>query len=68
KVARDKDRARVRRGSNKDAAARSRTEPYGDSEGDADGAEEMRECDTCGAFVATRGARSCGRDDCPYPG
>ena len=22
----------------------------------------------CGAFVAARGAKSCGREDCPYPG
>ncbi len=31
-------------------------------------AEEMVECAVCGAFVAVRGAKSCGRDDCPYPG
>ncbi len=31
-------------------------------------AEEMVECAVCGAFVAVRGAKSCGLDDCPYPG
>ncbi len=31
-------------------------------------AEEMIECAVCGAFVAVRGAKSCGRDDCPYQG
>ncbi len=31
-------------------------------------AEEMVECAVCGAFVAVRGAKSCGEDTCPYPG
>ena len=31
-------------------------------------AEEMVECPTCGAFVATTGAKSCGKEECPYPG
>ena len=31
-------------------------------------AEEMVECPTCGAFVATTGAKSCGKAECPYPG
>ncbi len=31
-------------------------------------AEEMVECAVCGAFVAVREAKACGRDDCPYPG
>jgi len=30
--------------------------------------EEMVECATCGAFVASRGAKACGKDNCPYPG
>ena len=30
--------------------------------------EDMIACPTCGIFVSARGARSCGRDDCPYPG
>jgi len=63
KIKREKDRARVRRGAKTGGAARMRA----DSDDDADDAEEMRECDACGSFVATRGARSCGRDDCPYP-
>jgi hypothetical protein len=33
-----------------------------------DGAEDMFECNACGAFVAAKGTRSCGRADCPYPG
>ena len=30
--------------------------------------EEMERCAACGTYVAVRGAASCGRDDCPYPG
>jgi uncharacterized protein len=29
--------------------------------------EDMVACPVCGTFVAARGARSCGRNDCPYP-
>jgi hypothetical protein len=29
-------------------------------------AEDMIECSVCGAYVAARGAVSCGRGDCPY--
>ena len=32
------------------------------------GAEEMVECTVCRAFVAVQGAKSCGREDCPYSG
>jgi len=35
---------------------------------DSDGVEDMIACPTCGDFVTARGARSCGRGDCPYPG
>ena len=31
-------------------------------------AEEMVECPACGAFVAATGAKSCGKEECPYPG
>lgn len=31
-------------------------------------AEEMVACELCGTFVPARNARSCGRDDCPWPG
>ena len=31
------------------------------------GAEDMIECKVCNAYV-TRGAKSCGRDDCPFSG
>jgi len=42
--------------------------PAGPSEGAAADAEDMVECAVCGAFVPARGAKSCGRADCPYPG
>lgn len=29
---------------------------------------DMVACATCGDFVLARGTRSCGRDNCPYPG
>ena len=32
------------------------------------GAEDMVACRVCGTYVASTGTRSCGRDDCPYPG
>jgi hypothetical protein len=53
------------------AKAKLRRQASGDSSsasGAIDDAEEMVECDVCGAFVAVRGAKSCGLDDCPYPG
>ena len=28
--------------------------------------EEMEPCPACGAYVASRKARNCGRPDCPY--
>jgi len=31
-------------------------------------AVEMVQCKTCGDYVPSSNARSCGRDDCPYPG
>ncbi len=40
----------------------------GGSGAPAGDAEEMVECPACGAFVAARGGKTCGRDDCPYPG
>lgn len=33
---------------------------------DAGQAEDMAPCPKCGAYVAARGATSCGRSDCPY--
>lgn len=36
--------------------------------GSPEAAETMTECKTCGSFIAASGARSCGRDACPYPG
>jgi uncharacterized protein len=31
-------------------------------------AEDLIPCGSCGDYVPARGARNCGRDDCPYPG
>ena len=31
-------------------------------------AVDMVKCATCGDFVAAKGASSCGKDGCPYPG
>lgn len=31
-------------------------------------AVDMTQCPACGDYVPAKGARSCGRDDCPYPG
>ncbi len=58
-----------------EAKAKLRRQASGDASGGSGGAsgatvdaEEMVECAACGAFVAARGATSCGREDCPYPG
>jgi len=34
--------------------------------GTAGEAEDLVQCPKCGAYVAARGATSCGRSDCPY--
>ena len=31
-------------------------------------AADLIPCETCGDYVPARGARGCGRADCPYPG
>lgn len=31
-------------------------------------AVDMTQCPTCGDYVQAKGAKSCGRADCPYPG
>jgi hypothetical protein len=38
------------------------------SDAPADAIEDMVACATCGDFVPAKGARACGRDNCPYPG
>lgn len=38
-----------------------------ETQGSADPVEDMVRCKVCDSFVASRGARSCGRTDCPYP-
>lgn len=40
----------------------------GRSKSDDADIETMIECKVCGSFVASGNARSCGREDCPYPG
>lgn len=36
--------------------------------GGSTGVEETVRCAGCGTYVPVRGMRSCGRQDCPYPG
>ena len=38
----------------------------GDDAGSAGATEDLVPCPKCGAYVAARGATSCGRSDCPY--
>ena len=38
----------------------------GSGAGSAGETEDLVQCPKCGAYVAARGASSCGRDDCPY--
>ena len=49
------------------AAGRTRVKRRSATRAPAD-AEDMEACARCDTFVAVRNARSCGRDDCPYPG
>ena len=52
-----------------DAKDRLRREKQGSGEKAARSSvdsEEMVECATCGAFVASSGAKACGKDNCPY--
>ena len=32
------------------------------------GTENLVACTICGTFVSSQGVRSCGRENCPYPG
>ncbi|MDA1088703.1 MAG: hypothetical protein O3A85_00090 [Proteobacteria bacterium] len=56
----------------KDSLRRSAAEPGGAGSGAASSAaidaEDMVECAVCGAFVAAKGARHCGKDNCPFQG
>lgn len=38
-----------------------------ETEGSASPVEDMVRCKVCDSFVASKGVRSCGRADCPYP-
>lgn len=40
----------------------------GHGAGPVERAEETEQCQVCGTYVARDGARTCERDDCPYPG
>lgn len=44
-----------------------RMKESGPSKGKTPEVEDMVECTTCGAFVASQGTRHCGKTDCPYP-
>ena len=39
-----------------------------ESQGSSDPVEDMVRCKVCDSFVPSKGTRSCGRTDCPYPG
>ena len=56
-------KAKLRRQDSGDASS-----DLGAASGATDDVEEMVECAACGAFVAAREAKSCGLEDCPYPG
>jgi len=56
------DRSRV-----KGQGGGAKSSPAPKSAAPQDGVEDMVECKVCGAYV-TRGAKSCGRDDCPFSG
>ncbi len=49
----------------KQAKTRRRNRPTPPPAADA---VDMVQCPVCGDYVPARGATSCGRDDCPYPG
>ena len=65
KEVRDEERGKLRRQAQDGAGGVQAGSGSGAAAGDA---EEMVECPACGAFVAAQGAKSCGREDCPYPG
>ena len=64
-IARFQDQRAQRERVKKQDRSASRSEDQ--SKGGKAGIEEMVECRVCGAYVA-RGAKSCGRDDCPFVG
>jgi len=62
------ERSRVKnRGGGAKASAASKSAPKSSPPPAQEGVEDMVECKACGAYV-TRGAKSCGRDDCPFSG
>lgn len=55
--------ARVRgEGPRRPAARERRREP------EAKPVEDLVACGTCGAYIPAKGARGCGRANCPWPG
>jgi uncharacterized protein len=61
RVERRKD---AERGSIWGLGAKQRGRDSGDAQ--PDGAQDMVECEACKAYVPSKGARNCGRPDCPY--
>ena len=59
-----KERKNPRKQGDAAASAQRRTSTVAD----ADDIETMIACKVCGSYVAAGSARSCGSDDCPYPG
>lgn len=45
------------------AKNRSKTAP---NKAQADDVEDLMQCRVCNTFVASKGAKACGREDCPY--
>jgi hypothetical protein len=60
-------RAQLRKGSGGQASPESRRhKPPTGAKGAHREVEDMAQCKVCGAYVAAKGASSCGRPDCPY--
>ena len=68
-AARDTQQGRVRRGGGFTDGLKRWSERVRGGAGEpkaSQGAEEMVACKVCGTYVSARGARACGRPDCPY--
>lgn len=62
KVERRKDAARAPKWSMR----RGRDKQEADKGADGAAAQDMVQCEACKAYVPAKGARNCGRPDCPY--
>ncbi len=65
---RNDQRFKQRKTARKPGGAATSAQRNAPSAADAGDVETMIECKICGSYVAASGARSCGRDNCPYPG